>query len=58
MTGESVSAAEVAFWNRHRFWTTIGPFLTTQTALWMIVTLVGLYAIIDAAQRAAQRAMG
>jgi hypothetical protein len=55
-TGESVSAAEVAFWNRHRFWTTIGPFLTTQTALWMIVTLVGLYAIIRRRQqRAAQR---
>lgn len=56
-TGESVSAAEIAFWNGHRFWTSIGPFLTTQTALWMIVTLVAIYAIIRRRQqRAAQRA--
>src|SRR5687768_18068409 len=56
-TGESVSAAEIAFWDRHRFWTSIGPFLTTQTALWMIVTIIGLYAIIRRRQqRAAQRA--
>ncbi len=56
-TGLSVSAAESAFWNGHRFWTSIGPFLTTQTALWMIVTIVGLYAIIRRRQqRAAQRA--
>jgi hypothetical protein len=56
-TGESVSAAEIAFWNGHRFWTSIGPFLTTQTALWMIVTFVGIYAIIRRRQqRAAQRA--
>jgi hypothetical protein len=56
VTGESVAAAEIAFWNGHRFWTTIGPFLTTQTAIWMIVTLVGVYAIIRRRQqRAAQR---
>lgn len=55
-TGESVSAAEVAFWDGHRFWTSIGPFLTTDTALWMIVTLVAVYAIIRRRQqRAAQR---
>ena len=55
-TGESVPEAEIAFWNGHRFWTTIGPFLTTQTALWMIVTLVGVYAIVRRRQqRAAQR---
>ena len=57
VTGESVSAAETAFWNGHRFWTSIGSFLTTQTALWMIVTVVGIYAIIRRRQqRAAQRA--
>jgi hypothetical protein len=56
VTGEPVEAAEIAFWNGHRFWTTIGPFLTTQTAIWMIVTLVGVYAIIRRRQqRAAQR---
>src|SRR5215203_2364813 len=56
-TGESISEAEIAFWNSRRLWTSIGPFLTTQTALWMIVTIVGIYAIIRRRQqRAAQRA--
>ena len=56
-TGESVSAAEMAFWNGHRFWTSIGAFLTTPTSLWMIVTVVALVAIIRRRQqRAAQRA--
>ena len=56
VTGEPVSAADVAFWDGHRFWTSIGPFLTTETALWMLVTIVGLYAIIRRRQqRAAQR---
>jgi hypothetical protein len=55
-TGETLAEAEIAFWNGHRFWTTIGPFLTSQTALWMIVTLVAVYAIIRRRQqRAAQR---
>jgi hypothetical protein len=45
-TGESVSAAEIAFWNGHPFWTAIGPFLTTQTALWMIVTR-GIWRLSD-----------
>jgi hypothetical protein len=55
-TGESVSAAEIAFWDGHRFWTSIGPFLTTEAALWMIVTMVAIYAIIRRRQqRAAQR---
>ena len=56
-TGESVAEAEITFWSSHRFWTAIGPFLTTQTALWMIVTIVGIFAIIRRRQqRAAQRA--
>lgn len=56
VTGESVSDADVAFWDGHRFWTSIGPFLTTETSLWMIVTIVGIYAIIRRRQqRAAQR---
>jgi hypothetical protein len=56
VTAETVAEAETVFWNGHRFWTTIGPFLTTETAIWMIVTLVGLLAIIRRRQqRAAQR---
>jgi hypothetical protein len=55
-TGESVARAENVFWNRNRFWTSIGPFLTTSTALWMIVTLIALVAIIRRRQqRSAQR---
>ena len=55
-TGESIAAAETAFWDGHRFWTSIGPFLTTEAALWMIVTIVAVYAIIRRRQqRAAQR---
>jgi hypothetical protein len=53
VTGETVADAEAAFWNRHRFWTTIGPFLTTSTALWMFVTLIALYAIIRRRQKTA-----
>ncbi len=56
VTGETVAEAESAFWSGHRFWTSIGPFLTTQTALWMIVTIVALVAIIRRRQqRAAKR---
>ena len=55
-TGQSVPAAEAAFWNRHRFWSWLGPYLTTPTALWTIVTLVALFAIFRRRQqRAAQR---
>jgi len=55
VTGESVPEAEIVFWNRHRFWTSIGPFLTTQTALWMIVTLVAVVAIIRRRQQRGER---
>jgi len=54
--GESVAEAENAFWSGQRFWTSIGPFLTTQTALWMGVTVIALAAIIRRRmQRAAKR---
>jgi hypothetical protein len=51
VAGETVADAEAAFWNRHRFWTTIGPFLATSTALWMFVTLMALYAIVRRRQK-------
>jgi hypothetical protein len=54
-TGESVATAENTFWSGHRFWTSIGTFLTTQTALWMIVTLVALVAIIRRRQQRAEQ---
>jgi hypothetical protein len=54
--GQDLDDAEAAFWRRQKFWTTWAPFLTTQTALWMIVTLLALYAIRRRRQqRAAHR---
>ena len=54
-TGETLAEAENVFWAGHRFWTSIGPFLTTQTALWMIVTVVALLAIIRRRMQRAER---
>ena len=51
--GHSVADEEAAFWNRHRFWTRWGPFFTTADALWMIVTLLALYAIFRRRQQRA-----
>ena len=51
--GHSVADEEAAFWNRHRFWTRWGLFLTSSTALWMIVTLLALYAIFRRRQQRA-----
>jgi hypothetical protein len=51
--GRSLPDEEAAFWNRHRFWTRWGPFFTTADALWMIVTLLALYAIFRRRQQRA-----
>lgn len=54
--GHSVEDEEAAFWNRHRFWTRWGPFFTTTDALWMMVTMLAVYAVFRRRQqRAAQR---
>ena len=50
---QSVTEAEAAFWDRNRFWTRFGPFLTTSTALWMAVTLIALYAFVARRRRSA-----
>jgi hypothetical protein len=52
--GLTVVEAERAFWNRHRFWSRWGPFLTTSTALWMLVTLIALVAIVRRRQKSAR----
>jgi hypothetical protein len=44
--GHRVPDEEAAFWNRHRFWSRLGPFLTTTTALWMGVTMLALVAFV------------
>lgn len=44
-TGIRLDDAERAFWQRQRLWTTWIPFLTSTSALWMVVTLLVLLAI-------------
>lgn len=44
-TGVGLLDAEAAFWRRQRLWTTWVPFLTSPTAVWMLVTLLAVYAI-------------
>jgi hypothetical protein len=53
--GHSVAVEESAFWNRHRFWTAWGSFLTTTTALWMGMTLLALAAFFVCFRRACVR---
>lgn len=53
VVGHGVADEEAAFWNRHRFWTRWGPFFTTADALWMIVTLLAVYAIFRRRQQRA-----
>jgi hypothetical protein len=44
-TGESLAAAETSFWDRQTFWYRWVPVLTSSVTLWMIVTLLALWAI-------------
>jgi hypothetical protein len=53
VTRQSVADAEGAFWDRYRFWARWGSFLMTSSALWMIVTLIALLAIIRRRQKRA-----
>jgi hypothetical protein len=55
VTGRSMREAESAFWHRHRLWARLGPFLTTQTALWMIVTLLSALAFVRRRQKRAEQ---
>ena len=52
--GLNLVGAERAFRDRHRFWSRWGLFLTTSTSLWMIVTLIALYAILRRRQKSAR----
>jgi hypothetical protein len=49
----SVADAEAAFWDRYGFWARWGPFLTTSSALWIVITLIALLAIIRRRQKSA-----
>jgi len=55
-TGTPLAAAEASFWDRQTFWYRWVPVLTSSVALWMLITLLALWAIRrrrerDAAQR-------
>jgi 4-amino-4-deoxy-L-arabinose transferase-like glycosyltransferase len=55
-TGESLGQAEESFWERQTFWYRWVPLLTSSVTLWLLVTLLALWAMgkrraRDAAQR-------
>ena len=55
-TGERLLAAVDGFWNRQRLWGRWFPFLTGPTFLWMVITLLALFAITaQRLRRAKQR---
>jgi hypothetical protein len=54
VVGMNLAGAEAAFWDRHRFWSRWGLFLTSSTALWMVMTLIALYAIVKRRQKSAE----
>jgi hypothetical protein len=54
-TGGSLAAAETSFWDRQTFWYRWVPLLTSSVTLWMLVTLLALWAIKRRRERDAAR---
>ena len=54
-TGEPLQGAVDRFWNRQRLWGRWIPFLTGPTFLWMVITLLALYAIKAHRRRRAEQ---
>jgi hypothetical protein len=54
-TGDSLAAAETSFWDRQTFWYRWVPLLTSSVTLWLLVTLLALWAIKRRRQRDAAR---
>jgi hypothetical protein len=55
-TGVPLVEAERRFWQRQRLWTTWLPFLTSASAMWMVVTVLALWAIrVKRRERAERR---
>ena len=44
-TGTTLAAAESDFWERQSFWYRWVPFLTSSVVLWILITLLALWAI-------------
>ena len=55
VTGVPLVEAERRFWERQRLWTRWLPFLTSASAMWMVVTVLGLWAIRIKRRRNAER---
>jgi hypothetical protein len=53
VAGVTVFDAEERFWRRQRLWSTWVPLLTSTTAVWMLVTLLALFAIRKRRQKSA-----
>ncbi len=45
VTGASLADAESSFWSRQTFWYRWVPFLTSSVTLWLLITLLALWAI-------------
>ena len=54
-TGEALPAAVDRFWSRQRLWGLWLPFLTGPAFLWMVITLLALYAINTLRRRRAEQ---
>lgn len=55
-TGDTLAAAEESYWRRWTFWQRWLPFLTSSFALWMLVTLLALWAFYRRRRRDAELA--
>lgn len=55
-TGETLAAAEESFWRRRTVWQRWLPFLTSSFALWIVVTLLALWAFQRRRRRDAELA--
>jgi hypothetical protein len=55
VTGIPLPEAERRFWEGQRLWTRWLPFLTSASAIWMVVTVLGLWAMRVKRRRNAER---
>ncbi len=54
-TGTTLAAAEATFWERQTFWYRWVPFLSSSVVLWILITLLALWAIRRRRRRDAAR---
>ncbi|HME98500.1 MAG TPA: hypothetical protein VKK06_01410, partial [Terriglobia bacterium] len=54
VTGTTAAHAESEFWGRQRIWTTWIPILTSSATVWIVVTLLAMWAIQRRRQKSAE----